>query len=364
MLINDRPVKILILGEAKITHTQRWIRHFQDAGWTVRALSFDPIPDGLECESLGATVLPRAIHILLTASHVRSIIDSFRPDITSALFLPDYGWLATLANAKPLIVSAWGSDVLVAPKKSGWTRTRIEKVIRHADHLIGDAEILRDGMIALGANSASVSTIPLGVEDDILAIGANRRIVSQSIVTVFHNRRLEPLYRPETFIHAAASALHAEPGRLRFVMTGDGSLRGAMQKLANSHSLGDALTVHDWMARGDLLHQLASTDIYVSCSESDATSVSLLEAMAAGCYPIVSDLPANREWITDGQNGSLFPVGESESLAQQIAAIARDPQKREHARLANNDNIRTRALWRHNMSQVEDIIADLIGQTP
>ena len=38
MLINERPVKILILGEAKITHTQRWIAYFQNAGWTVRAL--------------------------------------------------------------------------------------------------------------------------------------------------------------------------------------------------------------------------------------------------------------------------------------------------------------------------------------
>ncbi len=363
MLINDRPVKILILGEAKITHTQRWVRHFQNAGWTVRALSFDPIPDGMECESLGATILPRAIHIMLTASRVSAIIDSFRPDITSALFLPDYGWLATLANAKPLIVSAWGSDVLVAPKKSGWTRTRIEKVIRHADHLIGDAEILRDGMIALGADNARISTIPLGVEDDMLAIGANRRIVSQSIVTVFHNRHLEPLYRPETFIHAAKAALHTESGKLRFVMTGDGSLRGRIQSLANSQMLGEAFDLRDWMARDELLHQLASTDIYVSCSESDATSVSLLEAMAAGCYPIVSDLPANREWITDDHNGSLFPVGDSDKLAEQIVATARDPQKREHARLANNEIIRTRALWRHNMSQVEDIIASVLERT-
>jgi glycosyltransferase involved in cell wall biosynthesis len=120
------------------------------------------------------------------------------------------------------------------------------------------------------------------------------------------------------------------------------------------------LEIHDWMARDELTHQLASSDIYVSCSASDATSVSLLEAMAAGCYPIVSDLPANREWITDRVNGALFPVGDNRALAQQIIDAANDPQKRERARLANNDVIRKRALWRHNMSRVEDIIADLL----
>lgn len=360
MLINERPVKILILGEAKITHTQRWIAYFQNAGWTVRALSFDPIPDGIECESLGPTVLPRAIHILLTASRVRAIIEAFRPDITSALFLPDYGWLATLAGAKPLIVSAWGSDVLVAPHKSGWNRKRISRVVRHADHLIGDAEILREGMIALGADNARISTIPLGVSDELLAIGENRRIESRSPITVFHSRRLEPIYRPETFVKAAGAVISAEPGRFCFVMTGGGSLRPAIQKLIDSQSLTDAVEIREWMTPDELAHQHASSDIYVSCSDTDATSVSLLEAMATGCYPIVSDLPANREWIVEGVNGSLFPAGDHEMLAQASITTAHDPQQREKARIHNTEIIRKRALWRNNMSQVEGLIAEVL----
>jgi glycosyltransferase involved in cell wall biosynthesis len=362
MLINDRPVKILILGEAKITHTQRWIAHFRNSGWTVRALSFDPIPAGMEIESLGSTVLPRAVHILLSVSRVRAIAAAFRPDITSALFLPDYGWLATLAGARPLVVSAWGSDVLIAPNKSKWNRKRIEKVVRNADHLIGDAEILRDGLLALGAVNNRISTVPLGVDDDMLAIGANRRIEPQARTIVFHNRRLEPVYRPETLVEAASLVTTREPRRFQFVMGGDGSLRPALQAMARSRALDDVLEIHDWMARDELTHQLASSDIYVSCSASDATSVSLLEAMAAGCYPIVSDLPANREWITDRVNGALFPVGDNRALAQQIIDAANDPQKRERARLTNNDIIRKRALWRHNMSRVEDIIADLLQE--
>jgi len=43
----------------------------------------------------------------------------------------------------------------------------------------------------------------------------------------------------------------------------------------------------------------------VSVPESDATSISLLEAMAFGCVPVVSDLPANREWIQNGVNGII-----------------------------------------------------------
>ncbi len=143
-------------------------------------------------------------------------------------------------------------------------------------------------------------------------------------------------------------------------MAGEGSLYRSIQSLIRSHSLESVVELRPWLTRDILLHHLASADIYASCSESDATSVSLLEAMAAGCYPIVSDLPANREWITDGRNGSLFPAADEHALAQQIVAVARDPQKREQARLVNSDIIRKRALWRHNMSQVEDVIAGIL----
>jgi len=42
--ITERPPKILILAEASVVHSQRWADHFRKRGWTVRWLSFPPIP--------------------------------------------------------------------------------------------------------------------------------------------------------------------------------------------------------------------------------------------------------------------------------------------------------------------------------
>ena len=36
-------------------------------------------------------------------------------------------------------------------------------------------------------------------------------------------------------------------------------------------------------------------------------AVSVLEAMAHGCIPLLSDLPANRELVQDRQNGWIVP---------------------------------------------------------
>jgi glycosyltransferase involved in cell wall biosynthesis len=63
---------------------------------------------------------------------------------------------------------------------------------------------------------------------------------------------------------------------------------------------------------------LSEADIYVSTSLYDGTSVSLLEAMGSGAFPIVTNIPANREWINDGENGFLISVDDEKILAQRI----------------------------------------------
>jgi hypothetical protein len=62
---------------------------------------------------------------------------------------------------------------------------------------------------------------------------------------------------------------------------------------------------------------LAAADVYVSTSTTDGASVSLDEAMACELAPVVTDIPANRAWIKDGENGFR-----RESGAHQLAKNA------------------------------------------
>jgi glycosyltransferase involved in cell wall biosynthesis len=71
----------------------------------------------------------------------------------------------------------------------------------------------------------------------------------------------------------------------------------------------------------EILHRAS---IYVSTSPTDGLSISLLEAMACGLFPIVTDVPGNRPLIQNGENGLLFPVGDSRSLAEKICLVCKD----------------------------------------
>ena len=69
----------------------------------------------------------------------------------------------------------------------------------------------------------------------------------------------------------------------------------------------------------------AARDVYLSASRSDSTSLSLLEAMAAGALPVVSDIEGNREWVADGDGARLFACGDAAALARALEAALGDP---------------------------------------
>ncbi len=361
MEIDDRPAKILILGEAAAVHTRRWVHYFRTQGWTVRWLSFPPIPDDLTAEEIPLRLPYKAAAIALSVRRLRRLIDQFSPDIVSALFLPDYGWLAGMCGRHPLAVSAWGSDVLIAPLKSRWHRRRIEYVLRKADVLFADARLLGDRMCELGASDEKTHIVPLGVEQVWLEGSELRNMESGTPIRVITNRRMEPLYQVDTFIRAASQLVTGIPGQYEFIVAGDGSQRSALERLAHELGLETVLRFTGAVSDDQMRHLIQQSDLFVSCSSSDGTSVSMLEAMASGCVPIVTDIPVNHEWIEPGQNGLLFPVGDAESLAQAITYAAGDGPWCNDVRARNREIITRRALWQDNMAEVEHVLAETIN---
>ena len=69
------------------------------------------------------------------------------------------------------------------------------------------------------------------------------------------------------------------------------------------------------------LKSRAQSNVYISMTISEGVSASLMEAMASGCYPVVSDLTANRMWIRDGQSGELVKTDDLELLVQRLREV-------------------------------------------
>jgi glycosyltransferase involved in cell wall biosynthesis len=76
-----------------------------------------------------------------------------------------------------------------------------------------------------------------------------------------------------------------------------------------------------------------SADLLVQASLREFSGFAVLEAMACGVIPVVTDIPSFRSMTCDGRFGSLFPVGDSDALADAMLAIERESIPRRSAEI-------------------------------
>lgn len=114
--------------------------------------------------------------------------------------------------------------------------------------------------------------------------------------------------------------------RLRLSIVGDGPLMGAVREQVASLGLQDVV----WLpgARADVAALLHGFSLFALPSLAEGTPVSMLEAMACGLPVVASNVGGIPEVVTDGIEGSLVPVEDTEALARALASYVRDPALR------------------------------------
>jgi len=346
-------VRLLLLAHGPSVHTRRWARALAARGHEIRLLTADPDPSsGLEAKTIGRAWPVAALRYASGLGAVRDELRAFRPDATLAHFVPNYGFLAALAGARPLVVVPWGSDLLVNAGRTLLHRARVRYTLRRADLVHVDAEVLAEAAVALGAEPARVWCRAWGVDDAAFAPPRPAaRAGAPGPLRVLWTRHLEPVYDPLTFIDALG-LLRKRGVPFQALLAGEGSLRPDVEARIAREEVASGVTLLGMVPAERLRQLYHEGDLYVSLSRSDSTSQSLLEAMAARLFPIVSDIPGNREWITHRRHGYLVPVGDAEATACALLEAARDPHADEIRERAFRDAV-ARARFSETVSQLE-----------
>jgi glycosyltransferase involved in cell wall biosynthesis len=279
----------------------------------------------------------------------------FDPDVVNAHFVPNYGVIASLLGRVPWVLSTWGSDVMTNPDTSPFHMWRTRRVLASASFVTSDAQIMTERLQRLGVSAERILTFPYGVDTDRFHPAST---LPEGAPRIVSNRKLEAVYGVSTVMDAFGAVREAFPGA-SLTVAGDGSLRADLMRLAERATDVTFVGAVDHERMPALLRE---HHVYVSASLSDTTSVSLLEAMACGLLPVVSDLPANREWVTHGENGMLFPAERPTELASVIVEAWRDRDFIERARRANTSLIRERARWQDSMRPVHSLFDVLAGR--
>jgi glycosyltransferase involved in cell wall biosynthesis len=114
------------------------------------------------------------------------------------------------------------------------------------------------------------------------------------------------------------------PWKLTFA--GDGPLFAETQALAAQLGIADRVAFPGATDRiGELL---ASSDIFVLSTFFEGLPISILEAMRAGLPVITTDVGGSAEAVTDGENGYLVRIGDSEGMRKRLVSLLEDSRLR------------------------------------
>lgn len=111
-----------------------------------------------------------------------------------------------------------------------------------------------------------------------------------------------------------------------FTIYGNGDTFGKLRRYLHTYNLAKYIELPGWL--DDVYAYWKGADIYVSPSGVEGFNSSLLEAMASGICPVVTDIPAHREIVRELETGLLFPVDNVELLASKLDFLMNNPEMR------------------------------------
>ena len=116
-------------------------------------------------------------------------------------------------------------------------------------------------------------------------------------------------------------------------VAGGGPDRGALEAAIARGGVGPMFTLNAGVAHADLPALYRAADVFVLPTRFEGCPNALLEAMACGCVPVVSDLRGSLDRIVEqGVSGFLCRVDDAAAFAEPIARLAADPALRARLR--------------------------------
>jgi glycosyltransferase involved in cell wall biosynthesis len=254
---------------------------------------------------------------------------------------------------------SWGFDLMGDVHKNGWMKRITHYVLRNSTFFTSDAMVTHDKAVAYGMNPDRTVIFPWGVDLDRYTPKnwqteqqQNETTAKQdNAFTLFCSRAWEPLYRVDVLAQAFVRVAQSRP-ELSLMLLGSGSQGARIRQILHKGGTLNRVTFGGQISQNALPGWYHWADVYISPSPVDGSSVSLMEALASGLPCLVTDIPGNREWVTEGENGWLFPSGDVDVLAAKIVQALDQRQSLPKIGSTARTVAEERADWKKNSAKL------------
>ena len=282
--------------------------------------------------------------------------------------LGPFGIWGALSRFHPVVMTAWGSDILIDPNKNCLSKLLTEYTLRKADLIIDDGKNIEKAMVRLGVASSKIRTISFGIDIQKFSLPQQNEKPSKESnpkdhFSVISLRNFEPVYNLETLIESIPLVLKELPS-VKFILIGRGSEEKKIKILAEELGIFKSIQFVGWIPNEETAQHLKTADVYVSTSLSDGgLAVSTAEAMACGLPVIVTDSGDNKLWIEDGENGFVVPIKNPEAIANRVIHLLKNKSMRSKFGEINRGKIEENYNYFKEMNKVKKLYEEIVKGT-
>jgi glycosyltransferase involved in cell wall biosynthesis len=135
--------------------------------------------------------------------------------------------------------------------------------------------------------------------------------------TVLSVGRIEPVKDPLAALDAFALGL-GQDADSQLIVIGAGQMEDRVAAHVRELGLDDRVSMRGLIPRDDVFVACAHADVFVSTSHGEGLPVAVVEAMAAGCPVVLSDIPPHREVVDGAEFVPLVPPGDVDGFAREL----------------------------------------------
>jgi len=326
-------MRILLVANINSSHTKKWALALKNKKIELALFSINsPKLNDNWYEDFETVYFPETESENLVLKYVKlyrrlkKLIREFNPDLVHSHFITNYSLLALLVGSKKNIITAWGSDVFLFPKKNILNRWIIEYNLKKADRIISTSHVMAKEISLY--TTKSVTVIPFGIDFTMFPVKADPQYAPGSEICIGCFKKIESIYAPEILIDAfARSVKKLTEYKLRLIMAGDGSKLDEMKRLAKKLGVDSMIDFLGWVNSGEIPRLMKKIDMCIYLSRNESFGVSLVEAMASKIPLIVTRTPGFIEVIGSNDNALFVDFDNAEETADKITELVLNTSK-------------------------------------
>ena len=378
-----KKLKILFFADAGVEHTIRWVKYFADIHHEVHVISWNDFSGGsasFRSDDIKSPFYPAKLHLIGSKKpdnifkyiiwsislilSIKKLYKKIKPDLIHSHSVGSYAWITMFLPKTPLIMTPWGTDVLIDMKKSAINRFLSLRSMNRSSAITVDAEHMKKELINFGIDSNKISVIYFGTDTNFYKFSEEDRSkirvkynIKEDDLVIISTRTLNPIHDVFLTIKSIPDVLNSIKNA-KFIIASDGSERSEMESYVTKNDLNLNVIFPGYMTMNEMAAFLSAADIYVSSSKADAgLAASTAEAMSIGLPVIVSNNSDNCFWVEGA--GLLFNDGDSQGISNAIIEISSNKElskqfgKNGRARISQDNDYKT------EMSKVNDLYENI-----